>query len=66
MMIRARWASLRPYAGHADDSLQRKIQCDAVEKWAKVHARRELDRRVQIGGTARFMAATKGLPSRQG
>lgn len=65
-LIRVRWISKRPYAGHSDDSLRRKIQCDALADWAKAHARRELERRVQVGGANRFIAAAKAVSGLQG
>jgi hypothetical protein len=44
-MIRRRWRSEHPYAGHTTESLHCKIACEAVAEWAKEHARQELKRR---------------------
>jgi hypothetical protein len=44
-MIRRRWRSERPYAGHTTESLQRKIACEAVAEWARELALRELSQR---------------------
>lgn len=44
-MIRRRWRSERPYAGHTTQSLQRKIACYALAEWARELARQELAQR---------------------
>ncbi|ACS42405.1 hypothetical protein [Methylorubrum extorquens] len=45
-MIRRRWQSARPFQGHTNESLLRKIQNDAIRENVKEQARRELQLRV--------------------
>jgi hypothetical protein len=44
-MIRRRWRSERPYAGHTTESLRRKVACAAVAEWARELAIQELTQR---------------------
>ena len=44
-MVRRRWASGRPFAGHTTESLRRKIASEAVAESVKEQARNELQLR---------------------
>src|SRR5207244_3333361 len=44
-MTRLRWRAARPFEGHTEESLLRKIQSPATREEIKEHARRELELR---------------------
>ena len=44
-MARRRWQAQRPFEGHTNESLLRKIESPAVREEVKNHARQELELR---------------------